>query len=401
MVRKTITLLLFLSRWLQGGHSFVGIGKEFGLPSGKAHTTTTHFALPPPDPKFCRMLESLGLRKIIKPISDLGYFDWVPKGEYRSVGDATTKEILEQIDVRSKPPKLVDLVKLQESLPRQFKAHEPPLIRLNRYPYGQDYVAGLYVAARDRGVHLDSVDFLFGSYTLFFLAMEQVDHAYDEKCIIAKVPGTNAVLITRYKVYEDNLRHFGPQFERMLTGGEDAMEDCIDVQHLQLVKIANAKVLITGQIDAMDEKEIATELKYNLIRNQLKSTFQAIGSGSVQFCIGKCKMWWLKDPDWKPPVLESVKIIPTEKIRNDRRPMQWMGSRIRRNMFWLQKQCKYLGEGEVKELHFLPKEKGQRNAKISIRDSDVTIQELFPKKRVMLELLEGPGEHEEEELSQG
>ena len=328
----------------------------------------------------------------IVPLSDLGYFGWMPLGGYRSVGSATADEIRQQVNLTALPDSLlVDLQKtLQPELPRPFKTIEP-VLRRNQYPYGQDYIASLYVAKRDRNLDLNQVDFLFGSYTLFFLATEKPKEN-GEKYVVAKVPGTNVVLVTRYKLYEDNVNHFGPQFERLVTGSDSLSNTT--VQHIHLIKIGNAQILFSGQVDAADATtgeptEIKLGIKRFLVLNII---MQAIGSGSTRICVGEYQPQNGSihlDYGTTPRVLERVELSNVEDIRTQR-SLSWVRGPITRNVNWLQKQCRMnLDHGVVKELHFLPKQKGQKYAPLEMRDTDVSMDEIFPCQDVVLDLLAG------------
>ena len=72
----------------------------------------------------------------------------------------------------------------------------------------------------------------------------------------------------------------------------------------------------------------------------------------------------------------------------DNGSVAWMGMHIRQNVTWLQQHCydrgNQLPDGVVKEIHFLPKEAGQKKrhpgVSMELRDLEVSIQDIFPAK---------------------
>ena len=114
-----------------------------------------------PDPELVKELGKSQLT-IFEPLQDLRYFSWKPKVilGYKKISDiANADEITSQIELEDvKPPLLIDVKSV--TLPQQFVAMES-VEYLVKYPYKMPRIVPLHVSKRDRGLDLDSIDFLF------------------------------------------------------------------------------------------------------------------------------------------------------------------------------------------------------------------------------------------------
>jgi hypothetical protein len=222
---------------------------------------------------------------MFKHVAELGYYTWKPPVKstpsYKSVSSATAEEIRSHIDLDGTPDTLVDARTLR--LPQAFQTYLPAQQVVNKYPYSNYYVAGLHVAVQ-RGVDLDTIQFMFGGSTLEMLA----NQGNDEKTYMAaRIPHTNVIMIEKYEQYTSNYADVGFQFERFVTGHRMGDKHVIEsVQHLQVLQVGEYKVLFDCETDAVSADE-TVEIKASNPRYWgSKVLFQMLSSGSTKLCHG-------------------------------------------------------------------------------------------------------------------
>eukprot|EP00980_Cylindrotheca_fusiformis_P002490 scaffold585_cov97-Cylindrotheca_fusiformis.AAC.4 len=350
--------------------------------------------LPPPCQELASILKEVKLP--LEPISDLGYYGWKPElriqqqqqqqtameeeqqqqMKKRSNGSprmrivvastiplphVTANDIRRNVHLNETPRIPCDLKAFRDSLPRNVTMAYPnddddddddtiaspaaaaattTLILPNKYPYGQTSIASLY-AAKQKGVPLEEVNFLFGSYTLYHLAFGHLEEG--EKSIAARVPGTNIVLVTRYKEYMQNTATKGHAFEDMILKDKEGGKGDGDTSslnsavHLQLMQIGKSKVLFAGETDAMDPLTgHPIEIKFGIpAKRKIRILFQMISSGSLSVIVGNPYLWWNNNNNKKkkPPVasVSSVEVISLRQYANEK-PRTRLGRAIKRRM---------------------------------------------------------------------
>jgi len=386
-----------------------------------------HGDLPPPDNGLLKVLNGLGLDKYIVPLSDLGYFS-LTKTTTSEIEEATNDEsssspccpiindIKKNIDLNKKPSVVTPdhIRETNLNLPRQFSfsgnnAPPPPPVApsssLFHYKFWLKLVS-LYVAVTERNLNLEEdIDFVFGGFILYFLATgklsDDIPNA-NEKCIMTKIPGTDAVVINRHKIYKTNPNSIGSQLERIVCGGgiDDNKDNNINpysnfVTHLHLVDIAGVKVLMSTEIDALFSPEeninsIPLEIKsvtYTKSYNRQEPIlFQMISSASQYICEGLTR---LDDNGRKILCNLRIRSLMEYSLRPNiisKRKLIQHGESIRDSIEGLQKLCKVMEEGEVYELKYDKEIAGNLTM---ISSATITIDDLFPKKEVVQELLFG------------
>jgi hypothetical protein len=242
---------------------------------------------------FESQLEESGFG-IFQKTADYGYYAWRPRGLPKSVDRIVSSyEITDCLDwgqqqktaisssadhhqtddIRTILPKL--FVGLENiSLPFQFQ--KLPFHRIdNRFPYGHFEIASLVVAAKRNVFRHHTVDFVFSSRALEWLARKRMTQG---KMIVVKIPmyGNNngtptpptitetkhnddcCILITRYEDYATDYASIGHQFKRIMAcqseqfeeGGNMALEF---IEHLQVLKVGDFQVLCVSEPDAVEK----------------------------------------------------------------------------------------------------------------------------------------------------
>lgn len=269
---------------------------------------------------------------IFKSVTDLGFFGWRPPTttKYRKIKNATALDIKNLLDLDGQPAALVDLAKIRQQLPLHFGS-PPSQKHMNLFPFEVPHIASLHVVANYYRRHqrhdanenanndnndvdlLGQLDFLFGGSALEMLATCPAlpDRGRNATTYVAcKVPHTNAIIIKKHKVYEQDYADVGFQFERLVTGnGMADAHDTMAVEHLQVVQMREFKVLFSAEADAVDvngninihgdefddtnntmhdmRSSSVVEIKASNPRNWgTKTMFQMISSGSTKLCIG-------------------------------------------------------------------------------------------------------------------
>lgn len=365
--------------------------------------------LPPPNQELKQLLHNAKLP--LRPISDLGYYGWIPivtGGQYNDqtnltttlvaatipLSNVTANDIRQNIDLSMTPKIPCDLDRFQESLPRDFSEHfnSSSMTFPNKYPYGQTSIASLY-AAKQKGVFLQNVNFMFGSYTLYHLAYGCLDG--NEKSVVARVPGTNIVLMTRYKEYMQHLGSKGHDFERMIIDGDDAINNNLDsVVHLQLMQLGSSKILFAGEVDAMDPSSgNPIEIKFGgMAKRAVRILFQMISSGSLSLIQGLAfgDEKEMRNGRWKrvPWKVRSIRVVSLRDFA-EAKPRNKLGRAISARMKLLREltTVENLPDGQVMEASFHSGKKGGAYGLQLAPSTTVSIGDLFPNEQVVKSLL--------------
>jgi hypothetical protein len=234
------------------------------------------------DDAFQNEIDKAGF-KIFQCVSDNGFFSWTPgDGPYKHLSRVSAvDEVVDRIDLVAKPDALVPVSRL--NLPRDVLSLPPQTFR-NEFPFGQNEVSHIYVAANHRGVDFDKIDFCFGGSTLEMLASCDDSNPY----IVTKIPSKHTLVVAKRKNYEANLADAGFQFERLVTGKEMGGRYDIDfVEHMHVMQIGTYKVLFCAEADAVDGDNQPVEIKASNPRYWgTKVMLQMVSNGSAKLCHG-------------------------------------------------------------------------------------------------------------------
>eukprot|EP00438_Fugacium_kawagutii_P032042 Skav217858 [mRNA] locus=scaffold5889:108155:108991:- [translate_table: standard] len=193
------------------------------------------------------------------------------------MGQVTADDIRHGLkEVEDPVPRLVDLKGLK--LPVSFRELNSQSMSAGKFPFYGGMMACLHVAAQ-KGVDLQDVDFLIGGSIFAFLCGKG---RKDATFLAQKCPGTNMVVISRHKTYQQNFGQRGFQFERLVTGQSMyGLHDLATHEHLQLLRVGNFRVLITAEVDAVDVQGRPVEIKSGKRRFfGIKEILQMVSSGS-------------------------------------------------------------------------------------------------------------------------
>jgi len=300
------------------------------------------------DPKkevsaFHEELRLAGLTTLFSPISDLGYFAWIPQGSYKSLSKVlSSSEITECVKLDAKPPNLVPLSTL--NLPFAFRSL-PAQERANKFPFGKYDVASLHVASKYRDVDFGNVDFAFGGSTLEMLARSD---AASNPYMATKLPKSDTILVVKTKDYIQNLADPGFQFERFVTGDDVAPKAQIEfVEHLQLMLVGSYRVLFRAETDALLDEEPVEVKTTNRKYWGTKVMFQMISSGSPMLCHAVKR---------SGSVVASVNLIQLSEVSRDafrNNGREQFEENILRNMAAIKDQMKDAKDGQVFKIAFL------------------------------------------------
>lgn len=163
---------------------------------------------------FQREMEAMPFT-IFEPLADLGYYGWRPQGPHKSLKLASTKELIHWMEPNVSPERVFSEDEINRLLPMQF-ATLAPQGTTSTYPYSQYDIVSLHVAFKHRGVDKDSVNFYFGGSSLEALATQTIP--FDTQYLTTKVPGTDIIMMVRYKEYIQDYSNVGFQVERLVTG---------------------------------------------------------------------------------------------------------------------------------------------------------------------------------------
>ena len=224
--------------------------------------------------------------RIFQCVSDHGYCARKLPGRprYKNLARvSSTAEIVDCIDLQAKPDQLVPISSLK--FPLTFPSL-PPWAFFNTFPFGQNEVSHLYVAARHRGINFDTIDFYFGWSVLDMLAHKDDSNGPH---IVTTIPEKHTIIVANRKPYNQNLSDIGYQFERLVTGKDmKARFSCINIiEHLHVMKIGDYNVLFCAETDAVDENDRPVEVKTTNPRHwRTRVIFQMISNGSSSLCHG-------------------------------------------------------------------------------------------------------------------
>ena len=134
--------------------------------------------------KFTQALESINFT-IFKNVQNLGYYMWNEEGDVKNLTEVTSEDIVTRLTLDAKPPLAVDSRVLNKNI-QQFKMTLEPQEFDSSFPHASTYLPCLY-AAKEKGLDLSTIDFVFGGSTLDFLATKSTSK---DKFIVTKIPGT-------------------------------------------------------------------------------------------------------------------------------------------------------------------------------------------------------------------
>ena len=238
-----------------------------------------------PNKGLVKALEATPL-SIFKPIADLGYFGWKPKGPYKDLAMVTVADIQDSFDIHMTPPAIVPVEQLSRDLPLPFE-NLPPRRVIKAYPLGAPDIAGLHAAVRHRGVDMSKVNFFFGgTSTLEMLATRRIDKNYSYFATL--IPGTETIMITSQKDYLLDMASINFQFRNFAIGKKFGDEiDRAEVNHLQLVEVGEHLVLFSTEVSAMNSNNDPVKLASRIRRNWgTQMLYQMISTGSFTLYSG-------------------------------------------------------------------------------------------------------------------
>jgi hypothetical protein len=248
----------------------------------------------------------------IHPIKDYGFFEWTPgpgaNQRLKSHGDVTYEDIESGLrrlragckqDPKHTAPaaapaasveKLVEALAIstpeapstlnyqRTRLPMNFKSL-PPSTSVNRFPNAPGYAASI-VVAMDRGLCMESVDFMMGGSALDVFSQGVIDVRSGAKYFAQRVGKT--IVVAKHSEYMNDFADVGHQFERLVTGG--SVEDTAPgplYQHLQTLSVGPYTVLFSAEVDAVDEDGKVVEVKSGNPRYfGTKLIWQMVSSGA-------------------------------------------------------------------------------------------------------------------------
>ena len=379
-----------------------------------------------------KQLKRLHLNEYITPLEDLGYFGLAKRGSDRRDKCSTYSPITSiqnNVDHTKTPPLITNsMLKkiIEQKLPYKYNNPQAAVtttttttttdvITNDLFPYRfRTVLASLYVIATKKknraqpSIQFKDIDFAFGSYTLHFLATGKLNDDVpndSEKCIIAKIPGTSIILITRHKIYTHNSSLAGAQLERLLCDDDDMQstaKESWNVIHHYLFDIGNVTVLLPAEVDAL----YCTDSRYGSLPMEIKNTaygrryasreqrtmFQMISSTSQFICEGASHIS-LDENGQKQNVLREIKVRTLEEYSKtvvSKQKMIYHGKNIQKRVQWLQRQSRLIEDGQVYELsaNYRNMITVVPNPPFSIqRSANITIETLFPNKEIIQELL--------------
>lgn len=135
--------------------------------------------------KFTQALKSINFT-IFKNVQNLGYYMWNEEGDVKNLTEVTCEDIITRLTLDAKPPLAVESRILNKNI-QQFKMILEPQEFDSSFPHFSTYLPCLY-AAKEKGLDLSTIDFVFGGSTLDFLATRSASKG--DKFIVTKIPGT-------------------------------------------------------------------------------------------------------------------------------------------------------------------------------------------------------------------
>lgn len=191
-----------------------------------------------------------------------------------------------------------------------------------------------------------------------------------------RVPSTSIILVAKATGYAHDSAAIGLQFERLVTGGDPAALSSMDaIEHLQVVRIGDYRVLIQAEVDAVNSEGQPVEIKSSPPSKwRTKVMWQMLSSASTQLCAFEVK---------PKEQLESVKLWTLEQVveralRN--RSVADLKSNILEGMQALVEQMKDAPAGETRELSW-------HHGRLVLQVPRQTQAPLLPREAVVRELL--------------
>lgn len=287
-------------------------------------------------------------------VTDLGCFGWRPAGKYRKLEHVDAKDILSHVTTKDvQPDALANLAEIQERLPIAFE--KPPSQKnMNKYPYEIPHVVSLHVVAkykRDSGVNVQDLDFIFGGSVMEVLGAQAIQKG--SQYVVCQVPHTNAVIVKKHQVYQQDYSELGFQFERLVTGkGMSDRHDTQQIEHLQVIQVDKYQVLFSAELDAVDSSDGSyVEVKTSNPKYWgTKLMFQMISSGSTKLCSGakgKGELTGVK--------LQPLRELAKRGLRNSDQALKLQAT-ILAGMAAIRTQVKEHPPGQVYKLRFQDEE---------------------------------------------
>lgn len=221
------------------------------------------------------LAEAASFLPSIEVLEDLGFYAWQPPSRpTKGMGQVTADDIRDGLETDDP---VTQLALKDVKLPVSFRELRPQRTSAGSFPFHGGMMACLHVAAKR--VDLQDIDFLIGGSILAFLCEKGKKNAM---YLAQKCPGTNIVVMSKHKTYEQNFGQRGFQFERLVTGQEMyGLHDLTTHEHLQLLRIGKFRVLVTAEVDAVDDQGRPVEIKSGDPRFfGIKEMLQMISSGS-------------------------------------------------------------------------------------------------------------------------
>lgn len=124
--------------------------------------------------------------------------------------------------------------------------------------------------------------------------------------LVCKVSGTRMIMVHYHLNIAQDYNVPGFQFERIMTGKPvDDRHEVGFVEHVQIMKVGGSNVLMTAEVDAVDQEGCPVEVK--LMKQGVGGTkvfFQMVGSGSLTLYRGTNQNG----------VLKSVRVFRLEEM---------------------------------------------------------------------------------------
>lgn len=246
--------------------------------------------------KLQQALDKAGFT-IFRCISDLGFVGWRPQKASLSVkalSKVTATEIKTCTVSGCLPAIVVDSETI--SLPVAFSTGSGSRKQkaVPKFPYAQLGAAPLYHAVHQRNengifeVGKASLDFYFGCSALEVLSTFGKTIRRNAPCLTMKVPGTSAIMLHCLPNLAQYYSVPGFQFKRLMTGkGITGRHEVGSNQHVQLMDICGYRVLMTAEVDGVDQNGHPVAIMLYKRRVNRKLMFQMIGSGSLSIVRGK------------------------------------------------------------------------------------------------------------------
>lgn len=229
-----------------------------------------------------RLIKALKVTDLafFQPIADLGYFGWEMKGPYKELEKVTVEDINELLHDDAKPSAVASVQELNKKLPKPFANDLPPQEFVNKYPYRIPLIVPVHVAIQYRGMDLSEIDFYFGGSTLEMLATQNTN---EKAYVVALLPGTEIIVISKHDEYTANKSDMGFQFERFTLGNKfDDKHNMQCVCHMQIMDVGEYRVFFNAEADGIDGNDDPVEVTCSNPRYWgTGKVYQMLSSGSL------------------------------------------------------------------------------------------------------------------------